>query len=286
MKIAIASGKGGTGKTMVSTSLAASLADKTPVTFLDADVEAPNAHLFLKPNYTNQEPVEILIPEINTERCTRCGKCVEVCQYNAIAKIGPQMMVFPQLCHACGSCRLACPEDAIQEVGRPIGNLRCGPTADGIDFHTGELNIGEPMPTPVIRALKKTAPKGDALTIIDCPPGASCSVVTAIHDADFVLLVTEPTPFGWHDLQQMLGVLEQTGTPAGVIINRDGLGDPAIEAQLDTLSTPILMRIPFREEIAARLARGDLLTEILPEYREAFQSLYGQIIDITERSAA
>jgi MinD superfamily P-loop ATPase len=242
--------------------------------------------LFLKPNYTDTEPVEILIPEINPDRCTRCGKCVEVCQYNAIAKIGSQMMVFPQLCHACGSCGLVCPEDAIQEVGRPIGALQCGPTNNGIAFHTGELAIGEPMPTPVIRALKKTAPKGDALTIIDCPPGASCSVVTAIHDADFVLLVTEPTPFGWHDLQQMLGVLEQTGTPAGIIINRDGLGDPAIEAQLEALSTPILMRIPFQEEIAARLARGDLLTEILPEYQSAFHSLYAQIIDLTERSAA
>lgn len=286
MQIAVASGKGGTGKTMVATSLAASLVDAEPVTFLDADVEAPNAHLFLKPNFTNEEPVEVLTPKINLDRCTRCGRCVAVCQYNAIAKIGDQMLVFPQLCHACGSCHLACPEGAIQEVGRPVGKLRSGPTPADIDFHTGELAIGEPMPTPVIRALKKAAPRNSSLIITDCPPGASCSVVTAIHDADFVLLVTEPTPFGWHDLQQMLGVLRQTSTPAGIIINRDGIGDPAIEAQFESLPIPILMRIPFREEIAARLARGNLLTDILPDYKEAFRSLYEQITQLTERSAA
>jgi MinD superfamily P-loop ATPase len=286
MQIAIASGKGGTGKTLVATSLAASLASAAPVVFLDADVEAPNAHLFLKPNFTAEEPVEVMIPEIDLETCTRCGRCVEVCQYHAIAKIGSQMLVFPQLCHACGSCRLACPEGAIHEVGQPIGVLREGLTPNGIECHTGELNIGEPMPTPVIRALKAAAPKDSPLTLIDCPPGASCSVVTAIHDADFVLLVTEPTPFGWHDLTQMLGVLAETGTPAGIIVNRDGIGDPEINARLAALPTPILMRIPFREEIASQLARGELLTDILPAYRESFCRLYEQILTLAERKAA
>jgi MinD superfamily P-loop ATPase len=286
MKIAVASGKGGTGKTLVSTSLAASLSGQTSLSFLDCDVEAPNAHLFLKPNFTIEEPVEVPIPEIDPERCTRCGRCVEVCQYNALAKIGEKMLVFSQLCHSCGSCTLVCPEDAIHEVGKPIGTLREGQTATGINFLNGELSIGEPMPTPVIREVKKAAPLESPLTIIDCPPGASCSVVTAIHDADYVILVTEPTPFGWHDLKQMLGVLEQTGTPAGIVINRDGIGDQAIEKQLAALPLPILMRIPFRENIAANLARGDLLTDILPEYREAFQLLYRQIIEQTQRSAA
>lgn len=285
MKIAVASGKGGTGKTLVSTSLAASLSGQTSLSFLDCDVEAPNAHLFLKPNFTLEEPVEVPIPEINPELCTRCGRCVEVCEYNALAKIGDQMLVFPQLCHSCGSCTLACPEGAIHEVGKSIGLLRQGKTSDGINFLNGELSIGEPMPTPVIRRVKKAAPLESPLTIIDCPPGASCSVVTSIHDADYVILVTEPTPFGWHDLKQMLGVLEQTGTPAGIVINRDGIGDQTIERKLADLTLPILMRIPFREEIAAKLARGDLLTEILPEYREGFQSLYDQIIDQTQRSA-
>jgi len=286
MKIAVASGKGGTGKTLVSTSLAASLSGQISLTFLDCDVEAPNAHLFLKPNFTIEEPVEVPIPEIDPERCTRCGRCVEVCQYNALAKIGDQMLVFSQLCHSCGSCTLVCPEDAIHEIGKPIGTLREGHTASGISFLNGELSIGEPMPTPVIREVKKAAPAESPLTIIDCPPGASCSVVTSIHDADYVILVTEPTPFGWHDLKQMMGVLDQTGTPAGIVINRDGIGDQAIEDQLAALSLPILMRIPFREDIAANLARGDLLTDIRPEYREAFQTLYRQIIEQTQRSAA
>ena len=285
MKIAIASGKGGTGKTMVATSLADSLSGLTSLTFLDCDVEAPNAHLFLKPIFINEEPVEVPIPEIDPARCTLCGRCVEVCQYHALAKIGERMLVFPQLCHSCGSCMLTCPEGAIREVGKAIGTLREGKTASGVTFLNGELAIGEPMPTPIIREVKKAAPAA-GLTVTDCPPGASCSVVTAIHDADYVILVTEPTPFGWHDLKQMLGVLEQTDTPAGIVINRDGIGDQAIENQLDALPLPILMRIPFREEIAANLARGELLTEILPEYREAFQSLYQQIIKQTQRSAA
>lgn len=285
MKIAIASGKGGTGKTMVATSLAASLSGQASLSFLDCDVEAPNAHLFLKPEFTVEEPVKVPIPEIDPDTCTLCGRCVEVCQYHALAKIGERMLVFPQLCHSCGSCKQVCPEGAIHEVGKPIGTLRAGKTLSGITFLNGELAIGEPMPTPIIREVKKAAPSSN-LTIIDCPPGASCSVVTAVHDADYVILVTEPTPFGWHDLKQMLGVLEQTGTPAGIVINRDGIGDPAIEDQLAALPLPILMRIPFRAEIAANLARGELLTEILPEYRDAFQSLYEQIIEHTQRSAA
>ncbi|MCB2209804.1 ATP-binding protein [bacterium] len=286
MKIAVASGKGGTGKTMLATSLAASLAPHAALTFLDCDVEAPNAHLFLRPEIEHQEPVNLPIPEIDADRCSRCGLCVTVCRFNALAKIGDQILVFPQLCHGCGACSLACPEDAIREVDRPIGTLSTGQTTDGMAYRMGELNIGEPMPTPVIRAVKDFQPDPGSLTIIDCPPGASCSVVAAIHDADFLILVTEPTPFGWHDLTQMLGVIEKTGTPAGLVINRDGIGDDGIDAQLEALPIPILLRIPFQDDIAAALARGQLLIEALPDYQPRLHALYDQIRQQVNRDGA
>lgn len=277
MKIAVASGKGGTGKTMVATSLASALAEDHTIQFLDCDVEAPNAHLFLKPTFQQEEEALIAIPEIDPEICTLCGRCVEVCAFNALAKIGPKVLVFPQLCHGCGSCHLQCPVGAIRETPKSIGKLRAGTTQAGIRFQQGELTISEPMPTPVIRQLKGRLDEGADVTILDSPPGASCSVVATIHDADFLLLVTEPTPFGWHDLRQMLGVIAQTGTPAGVIINRDGLGQAKFESTLEAQSIPILMRIPYRSEIAAGLASGQLLTDLFPEYKAAFRTLYEKI---------
>ncbi len=283
MKLALASGKGGTGKTMFATSLADTLSEEIPLTFLDCDVEAPNAHLFLRPELTQIQPVTLPIPEIDPNRCTLCGKCVEVCQYNALAKIGTRILVFAQLCHGCGSCTLQCPEDAIHEIDKPIGVIKQGHTDKGIDYRMGELTVGEPMPTPIIRAVKQSVQNEKNLTIIDCPPGASCSVVTAIHDADFVLLVTEPTPFGWHDLKQMLGVIRETGTPAGLVINRDGIGDREIEEQLLELPIPILLRVPFRNEIAKALAKGELLTEVLPEYKSALLDLFATVSKIAGR---
>lgn len=283
MKLAIASGKGGTGKTMLATSLADTLSSEIPLTFLDCDVEAPNAHLFLKPNFTQSEPVTLPIPEIDPARCTLCGRCVGVCQYNALAKIGTQILIFPQLCHGCGSCTLQCPEDAIDEIEKPIGQILRGQAKNNIDYAMGEMTIGEPMPTPIIRAVKQSDQNTRDLTIIDCPPGASCSVVTAIHDSDFVLVVTEPTPFGWHDLNQMLGVIRETGTPAGLVINRDGIGDREIEEQLSGLPIPILLRIPFRDDVAKGLAKGDLLTDVLPEYRPALRNLFEKTIAMAER---
>jgi MinD superfamily P-loop ATPase len=274
MKIAIASGKGGTGKTMLATSLAATLSEEIPLTFLDCDVEAPNAHLFLKPDFEETQSVNLLIPEINQDLCTLCGRCVDICQYNALAKIGTQILVFPQLCHGCGSCTLQCPEDAIHEKAEPIGLIQQGRARNNIDYRMGVMNIGGPMPTPIIRAVKQSVQEEKYLTIIDCPPGASCSVVNAIHDADFLLLVTEPTSFGWHDLNQMLGVIQETGTPAGLVINRDGIGDRGIEEQLSELSIPILMRIPFNDEIARSLAKGDLLIDKFPEYKPVLWSIY------------
>lgn len=277
IKIAVASGKGGTGKTMVATSLAATLTQYLGVQFLDCDVEAPNAHLFLQPSITEMQPAVINIPEVDEERCTACRKCVEVCEYNAIAMLGEKILVFPQLCHGCGSCTLNCPENAISEKPREIGSLIHGTTTSGISFYMGELTISEPMPTPIIHQLKDLAVTTEPIRILDSPPGASCAVVATLHDADFVLLVTEPTPFGLHDLKQMLGILEQTHSPAGVIINRDGIGDNTLERFVAETPYPILMKIPYRSEIAVGLSAGQVLTDFMPEYQNQFLDIYNHI---------
>jgi len=281
IKIAVASGKGGTGKTMVATSLAASIQSQTPVQFLDCDVEAPNAHLFLKPEIYQTDAAVIRVPVIDHHACTACGICVQGCEFNALAKLKGKIIVFPQLCHGCGSCTRLCPEGAIHEEPREIGTLSIGVTDTGMKYFGGKLTISEPMPTPIIRQLKhKVEYEADSLSILDSPPGASCPVVATVHDADFVLLVTEPTPFGLHDLKQMLGVLSQTGSPGGVIINRDGIGDDRIEDYLKGTPYSILMRIPFQRNIAVGLAQGELLTDWLPEYKHQFQELFRIIMQV------
>jgi MinD superfamily P-loop ATPase len=282
MKIAVASGKGGTGKTMVATSLVTALASDYEVNFIDCDVEAPNGHLFLKPNISQTQPAVIQIPEIDQEKCIACGKCVEACMFNALAMLHEKILVFPQLCHGCGSCSLICPVDAITEKPNPIGIISQGLVNSSIHFFMGELTISEPMPTPIIRQTKKVAADIPGITILDSPPGASCSVVATVHDADYVILVTEPTPFGLHDLKQMLGVLSETDTPAGVIINRDGIGDNRVETYLKNKPYPILMKIPYQNEIARGLAAGKILIDFIPTYRQKFINLFQQITTILE----
>lgn len=299
MKIAVASGKGGTGKTTVAVSLALSLAGLEPQPdsslpeplFLDCDVEAPNAHLFLKPSLTEQKPVGILIPVIDEQRCTFCGKCAEVCQFHAIAVLGKKTLVFPQLCHGCGSCGWICPEGAIQERLEVMGVLEKGRTAEKIAFAHGRLNIGEPMAVPVIRQLKSWAvPAPGQDVILDAPPGTSCPVVETARNADFLLLVTEPTPFGLHDLNLVVQVAAELDIPAGVIINRCGSGvDPAdsgysemVEDFCREQKLPVLMRIPFERQIGEGIARGMTLIEIHPELRTAFQELRTRIAWLVE----
>jgi MinD superfamily P-loop ATPase len=280
MIIAVASGKGGTGKTTIATSLARSLADlDQEISFLDCDVEAPNAHLFLQPEFQQTKNVDRLIPQVKFERCTACGRCAEICQYHAIVVLGQKTLVFPQLCHGCGSCTLECPENAITEIPEKLGILEAGPTPYGIQFARGLLDVGEPMAVPVIHQLKKWQPPQASVSIWDSPPGTSCPVVESIRGADYLLLVTEPTPFGLHDLKLAAQLATELDMPAGVVINRDGIGDTQVEAFCQQMDIPILMRIPLDREIGAGIAQGKTLIDIRPAYKARFQEMFAQILD-------
>ena len=286
MIIAVASGKGGTGKTTVATSLALSIADRAPL-FLDCDVEEPNAALFLRPDLAQREQVGILIPEVDFSRCTYCGRCAEVCVWHAIAVVGHRVLVFPELCHGCGSCTLNCPEEAIHEVLHVMGNLESG-RAGPITFGHGILNVGEAMAVPIIRQLKAKhiASEGNGVVILDASPGTSCPVVETMRGADFALLVTEPTPFGLHDLRLTVQVArDELGLPVGVVINRDGVGDAGVDEYCAAESIPILMRIPLDRHIAEAISSGKALVETLPEYRGLFRGLYEQISLLVESKA-
>lgn len=287
MRITVASGKGGTGKTTVATSLALSLARNAadlPPLFLDCDVEAPNAHLFLRPVFENHKDVSLLIPSIDESKCTSCGKCAEVCEYHAIVVLGKKVLVFPQLCHGCGSCTLVCPTKAIHEVPDVMGVLESGSTPSGINFSQGILNIGEPMAVPVIQQLKKwITPQPGQCVIVDAPPGTSCPVVEAVRNSDFLLLVTEPTPFGLHDLKLAVQVARELDIPTGVIINRDGIGNAGVEDFCTVEGLPILMRIPYDRAIAEGTAQGQNLIDIYPGYRPLFQQMFFEMSRIVDR---
>lgn len=252
----------------------------------DCDVEAPNAHFFLTPALTQRQDVAILVPQVDAEKCTYCGRCAEVCQWHAIAVLGEKVLVFEKLCHGCSSCTLACPEQAISEKPNVIGIIESGEARAGIAFGRGLLNIGEPMAVPIIAQLKKWLPAGDdQVLIVDASPGTTCPVVESMQGADFVLLVTEPTPFGLHDLRLAVQVTQVLDIPAAVIVNRDGVGDSGVDDYCQELDLPILMRIPLDVQIARGIARGTPLVDILPEYERQFQEVYAQIVDICQSEA-
>jgi len=273
--LSIASGKGGTGKTLVATSLALSLSKERPVKLLDCDVEAPNAHILLKPSLDYDQVVSIPIPKVDEEKCNYCGRCAEVCAYNAIAVVGKRVLVFPELCHGCGACSYLCPEGAITEEGRGIGVIESG-RSGGIEFVHGKLSIGEVAAPRIINEVKKHLGQ-ESLDIIDAPPGTSCPVVAAVKDSDFCLLVTEPTSFGLNDLALAVDMVKKLGIPCGVIINRDGIGDDKVEEYCLKETIPILMRIPLDIKIARLYSRGITLAEGIPRWREAFLELFNKI---------
>jgi MinD superfamily P-loop ATPase len=276
--ITVASGKGGTGKTTIATSLAMVT---NAVTFLDCDVEAPNAHLFLYPNIEQRQDVDLLVPVVNEGRCTGCGRCAEICQYHAIVVLAGNVLVFPELCHGCGSCTLNCPENAISEKPKTLGILKRGRAVTGIGFAQGVLNVGQPMAVPVIRQLKRWGPfPSSHLIIKDAPPGTSCPVVETIRGSEFVILVTEPTPFGMHDLKLAVQVVRELNIPAGVVINRDGIGNSDVDDYCWSLGLPILMRIPMDRRIAEALASGTVLTMAFPEYISDFRKMYTNILSL------
>jgi len=278
--IAVASGKGGTGKTLVATSLALSLSGEHKVAYLDCDVEEPNGHLFLKPVLTGREAVTIPVPKIAEDKCNYCAKCAQVCAYNAIAVLGDRVLTFPQLCHGCGACSYLCPEGAISEEPRETGVVEWG-EADGIAFVHGVLNVGEAMAPPVIRKVKEHG-QDSRLVIRDIPPGTSCPVVEAVRGSDFCLLVTEPTPFGLSDLALAVETVRELGIPCGVVLNRAGLGDSQTEAYCRKQKIPILLTIPLDTEIARLYARGTTLAAGMPRWRDRFRELFTRIKELVD----
>jgi len=272
MRITIASGKGGTGKTTVAVNLALSLIELEPVQFLDCDVEEPNAHIFLKPRIERTRSVEKLLPEVDGALCDQCGACADACEFNAIAVIGTRVLVYDELCHGCGLCRMVCPTEAIHEVPHELGVIESG-TVREFPFSQGRLNVGEAMATPIIHELKKEVIP-DSVVIVDAPPGTGCPTIAALHGADLALLVTEPTPFGLHDLGAAVGVARTLEVPTAVILNRVGIGDDRVERYCQQEGIPIVMKIPFDREIASLYSVGIPLVDAVPSWKERFLALY------------
>jgi len=276
LEISVASGKGGTGKTTFATNLAVAIAKKDKnVSYLDCDVEEPNGRIFLKPKITKQSDVNVLIPRVIHDKCTLCGECSAACEYNAIAVLGKTVEVFDSLCHSCGGCLDVCPEGSIEEIPRAIGSISSG-DGMGIRFYEGRLNVGELKSLPIIKELREPVTKSD-IAIIDAPPGTSCPVIEATNGTDFVVLVTEPTPFGLNDLKLAVSMIREIDLPYGVVINRSDIGDNKTEEYCHKEKIDILMKIPFDRKIAESYSQGGMMLDVDSKYEKSFYELYQNI---------
>jgi len=273
MIIAVASGKGGTGKTTIAINLALSLEN---VQYFDCDVEEPNAAIFLKPEIHKRRSVTIPVPVIDETKCTQCKKCVDLCAYHALVLLGKKLLLFPQLCHGCGGCSYICPEDAITEQQRDIGVIEQG-TAGAIDFIQGLLNVGEPMATPIIKQQRRLIDP-EKVVILDAPPGTSCPVIETVRSADYVILVTEPTPFGLNDLKLAVETMRELKIPFGVVINCADIGNDEVKNYCAAERIPVLLELAWNRCIAEGYSRGQPAVTIVPDLKQDFQNMYAAIL--------
>lgn len=280
MIISVASGKGGTGKTTIATSLATVLG--TSAQLLDCDVEEPNCHVLMKPDITSSETVGVPVPVVDAQKCTLCGVCGDVCRFSAILVMGKQVLTFPELCHGCGGCSLLCPEKAITERPREIGVVETG-TSGAVQMAQGRLRIGEAMSPPLIKAVKAHI-RPEKIAILDAPPGASCPVIQTVIGSDFIIMVTEPTPFGLHDLRIAVQAVSELNIPIGIVINRADIGDDAVQQFCRDQDIPILAEIPHDRSIAEGYARGDVLVNTAPQYAPLFQEMIRYIGEMVSES--
>jgi MinD superfamily P-loop ATPase len=281
MWIAIASGKGGTGKTTVAVNLTAVC--KLPVTILDCDVEEPNVHLFIKPTITKTRRVSVKIPAVDMDLCTSCGACREACRFNAVILIKGKPLFLKELCHSCGACIYACQEDALTEIDREIGTVEEGTWNHGV-FARGLLDIGEARSEPLIHAVREigNVRTGEELVVIDVPPGTSCPVIAAVKDVDYLLLVTEPTPFGLHDLTLAVKMGQALNLPLGVLINRSDIGDSSVRDYCASENVPVLGEFPFDRRIAVAYSRGDIASDVLPDVHKMYVELLHRLMEVAK----
>ncbi len=270
MKIAILSGKGGTGKTTVSASLALSIKG---CQYVDCDVEEPNGSIFLKPDIRESIPVNVPVPQVDASKCNGCGCCGKACQFNAIAVVKGKVLLFPEICHHCGACLIACPQDAIKEIDRTTGVVEI----DGSNtFLQGRLNIGEPISIPIIRELKRRL-RNDTTVILDCSPGASCTVVQSVEGCDYCILVTEPTPFGLHDLKIAVQLIKKMGIPFGVVVNKASSDNTSVQEYCAENQIEVLMEIPYSQEIAQAYSNGMLPVQYSSQWKQKFLELHQKL---------